>query len=347
MTALDDVRRRLTELPDPQLTPSASVEHAIADSVRYLGSDAALRSIEADVYWPKWDSPWWHMLLLHEIGLARRIPDRTVTKMTEALDAFPIKIFPIRAGELPATANPQRDVLCHCALGSMYQILSACGRDVDHELPWIKPWFVRYQMADGGLNCDETAYLRDDECPSSMVATIAPFEAMVLGPRRDWTPDQVAFVERAAGFLIDRRLMIGSPTTHNAQERVSQVAWLKPCFPRFYFYDVVRGLAALVRWADITERPLPLRAISGVLDHLLATFPDGTIRRQRLSYDGVGTWMRAPSGEWVRHEPASCFPLLEVTSAIGQPCPYVTRQWSAARHGLLRLIESERVIAGE
>ena len=82
----------------------------------------------------------------------------------EGLHAFPLKIFPIEPGELPPGASPQRDVLCHCALGSMVQILSACGRDVDRELPWIKPWFVRYQMADGGLNCDDTAYRQRDEC---------------------------------------------------------------------------------------------------------------------------------------------------------------------------------------
>ena len=61
------------------------------------------------------------------------------------------------------------------------QVLAACGVDVERALPWVKPWFVRYQMADGGLNCDETAYPSTDECPSSMVGTVAPFEAMLLG----------------------------------------------------------------------------------------------------------------------------------------------------------------------
>ena len=40
----------------------------------------------------------------------------------------------------------------------MFQVLAASGIDVERALPWIKPWFVRYQMADGGLNCDEAAY---------------------------------------------------------------------------------------------------------------------------------------------------------------------------------------------
>ncbi|MDQ3370194.1 MAG: hypothetical protein M3680_32660 [Myxococcota bacterium] len=42
---------------------------------------------------------------------------------------------------------------------------------------------VRYQLADGGSSCDSDAYLQRDECPSSMVGTIAPLAAIVV-PRR-------------------------------------------------------------------------------------------------------------------------------------------------------------------
>jgi hypothetical protein len=345
-TALDVLRRKLADSPvatDGDLAHGASVEPAIAASVHYLASDAAQASLAADIYWPKWHSPWWHMLLLHELGEARRIPERAVAGMVEGLQAFPLKIFPIEPGELPPGADPHRHVLCHCALGSIVQVLSACGRDVDRDLPWARPWFVRYQMADGGLNCDDTAYLERAECPSSMVGTIAAFEAMLLGDPRDWTADQAAFVERAAGFLIERRLMLGSQTRHNAGERDRQPAWLAPCFPRFYLYDVIRGLGAVVRWSEHTDRSLPLRAISGVIDHVLAAFPDGAIRLQRQAYGGVGTWVRSASGDWVRGPVASRFPLLEATSAIGLASPAVTRQWSAARHAIVRLLDRGQI----
>ena len=345
MTALDDLRRRLTDLPDPEIGPGPAVEPAIADSVRYLASDETERSIAADVYWPKWHSPWWHMLLLHELGEARRIPERAVARMVEALQAFPVKIFPIHPGELPAGADPSRDVQCHCALGCMAQILAACGRDVARDLPWFEPWFVRYQMADGGLSCDDAAYLVTGECPSSMVGTVAPLEATLLGRPAEWSAERAAFVERAAGFLIERQLVLGSATAHNAAERAGQAAWRKPCFPRFYLYDVLRGLAALVRWAEITGGAVPLPAISPALDHLLGRFPNGAIRRQRLSYAGVGTWAREPTGGWARRSPAFLFPLLEATSALGEPCPYLTRQWSATRRALVGLIDGGRIAA--
>src|SRR5215470_18131353 len=184
------------ELPLPEV--------AIAETVRYLGTDAALRSIETDTYWPKWDSPWWHMLLLFELGEARRIPQRVVRAMVDGLNALPVKIFPIQPEELPAGADPYRATSCHCALGCMSQVLEACGIDVERELPWSgTAWFVRYQMADGGFNCDNAAYLVHGECPSSMVGTVAPLEAM-LGAAQ-----ATAFVDRAAGFLIERALTRG------------------------------------------------------------------------------------------------------------------------------------------
>ena len=297
------------------------LEGAIADSVRYLESDAALRSIETDTYWPKWNSPWWHMLLLWELGEAQRIPAACVRAMVDGLKALPLHTFPIRESEWPPGLDRYRCSSCHCALGSMTQVLLACGVDVDRELPWVKPWFVRYQMSDGGLNCDEAAYLAEGECPSSMVGPIAPFEAMLaLDPTSP-------FVERAAQFLIERKLSRGSQTVHNAEEREREPDWRKVTFPRFYFYDVLRGATAIVRWAALTGRPIPSDVVAGVLDQVA---PDGIVRVQRRAFAGIGTW-RESNGTWERAPNATSFPLLEVTSVIGEPSPALTRQWTETR----------------
>jgi hypothetical protein len=335
MTALRD---QLARVPDA--APTDDLEAAIADSVRYLESDAAAKSLESDPYWPKWHSPWWHMLALFELGEARRIPARAASGMVAALDAMPLKIFPIRPEDAPG-ANQWRDCLCHCALGAIDQALTACGVDVDARLPWFRPWAARYQMADGGLNCDETAYLVEGECPSSMVATIAPFEAMLRG---QGAADAEPFLDRAAAFLVERRLMLGSPTAHNARERETQTLWLSPCFPRFYFYDVLRGLAALVRWADKGGRTLPLAAVRDAVDHLIETFPDAVIRPQRHGFAICPmTWRVGSDGAWSR-QPTSSFPLLDACSAIGKPSAALTRQWTEARRGLVRLLDAGRLV---
>lgn len=331
---------KLAAISDPPPIRTAAVERGIADSVAYLGSDAAQRSLELDPYWPKWHSPWWHMLLLHELGEARQIPARAAAAMVAGLDRL-LRIFPIHPGDAPG-ANLQRDIACHCALGTMFQVLTACGIDVDRALPWIKPWFVRYQMVDGGLNCDEAAYRQTGECPSSMVATVAPLEAMLLGEA--WSNEQRAFVDRAARFLIDRALIHGSQTVHNAEERGAEVAWRALAFPHFYFYDVLRGLAALVRWAETTEQTLPHAAIAIVVEALVERSPDGVARVERQAHAASSTILPTADRSPSPHAPASTFPLLEAVSVIGEPSEALTRQWSAARAGVLRLSRAGRLV---
>src|SRR3569623_1267937 len=116
-------------------------------------------------------------------------------------------------------------------------------------------------MADGGMNCDNSAYLVKDEVPSSMVGLIAAFEAILLYTPRTWTPEEEAFLEKGAQFLIRRKLVEGSSTKHNASERESAKQWRRLCFPRFYLYDVLRGLDALTLWAEKTNHLLPSHAI--------------------------------------------------------------------------------------
>jgi hypothetical protein len=331
---------KLAAIPDPPPLRSAAVERGIADSVAYLRSDAAQRSLELDPYWPKWHSPWWHMLLLHEIGEARQIPERAAAAMVAGLDRL-LHIFPIHPGDAPG-ADLHRDVACHCALGTMYQVLAACGIDVDGALPWITPWFARYQMADGGLNCDDSAYRQTGECPSSMVATVAPLEAMLLGEA--WSNEQRAFVDRAARFLIERALIHGSQTAHNAEERSVEPAWRALAFPRFYFYDVLRGLAVLVRWAEKTEQALPYAAIATVVEALVESSPDGVVRVERQAHAGRTTILPTADRSPSPRAPASTFPLLEAVSVVGEPSEALTRRWSAARAGVLRLSRAGRLV---
>ena len=175
-----------------------------------------------------------------------------------------------------------------------------------------------------------------------MVATIAPFEAMLES--RSWTIDDRAFVERAARFLIGRALMRGSSSVHNADERTTATAWSQLAFPRFYFYDVLRGLAALVRWAERTAQLLPIEAISSVVESLVTRWPDGVVHVERHAHalhltTIMPTADRSPSPRVA----TTTFPLLEAVSAIGEPSEGLTRQWTATRAGLLRLAASGKL----
>lgn len=330
----DDLRARLAAVPDVEVPLAKPVERAIDATSAWLDSDDATRLLRGDPYWPKWHGPWWQMLALYELGRAARIPRRIVEVMVEALDRLPVHTFPINEEDWPEGADRRRHSLCHCALGCIDQVLAACGVDVDRALPWVAPWFTRYQMADGGYNCDEGAYLATAECPSSMVGTIALFEAMV---RR--APS--AACDRAAAMLVGRRLVEGSPTVYNASEREAARAWRQPCFPRFYFYDVLRGAAALARWAVAHERTLPYRAIESAVNQLLIDAPDGVVRIGRVAWEGKTTWIAGDG--WTARHPAVASELIELCGRVGDPSAALTSQWKQLRRDLLALIDAGRV----
>lgn len=319
-----------------QVPLDSAIEEAVEASVAYLGSDAALASLADDSYWPKWDSPWWHMVTLYEMGEHARIPEVATRAMVAALKRLPTTTFPIQPSDLPQGVDPW-DASCHCALGCMGPLLLARGVDVDAELPWVRGWFGRYQMADGGLNCDSDAYLIKDEVASSMVGTVPPLEALLVFNRDTARDEDVTVMSKLAACMIGRGLVRGSDSKHNAEERETAPTWLELTFPRFYFYDVLRGLAALVDWAVRFERPLTLAAIGAPIEHLIERFPDGAVRIGRQGFAGRTTRLRSAAGAWTRGHPASTFPLLEAASAIGTVSAPLTRQWQRTREGLVQL----------
>ncbi len=310
---------------------------AVAHSLAYLASSEASASLKTDCYWPKWDSPWWHMLTLYEMGMAREIPESALQAMIDALERVPVHDFPIPRPGAPVSQAVLMDALCHCAVGSIYSVLSAAGVPVDRELPWLRPWFLRYQMEDGGLTCDYEAYPVEDECPSSMVGTIAAFEA-VLHHVPNPSGKELEFLDRAAEFLIGRELRWGSPTRHNAEEVEAAQRWPLPCFPRLYFYDTLRGLHALLSWSEKRRKRLPSTAIVRVVQDLLAAFPDGQVAPQRHGYEGVGSRTKGPDGRWNRVPLASTFPLLQEVSALQRPSPFLTRRWNECKEMMQRVL---------
>jgi hypothetical protein len=304
---------------------------AVQATLDYLGSPGALASVARDPYWPKWDSPWWHMALLHEIGLSPLIPAVLAQAMAAALQGHYLPTFPRVESEIPAGIDPYRQILCHCALGSMVQVLAGRGRTIDEALPGARAWFLRYQLPDGGLNCDEAAYTRPSP-HSSMVSTLPPLEAMLGSTERPFTPEETAFLDAGANYLLQRRLCRSL-----SKGALIDESWLTPTFPRFYEYDVLRGLRFLVGWARRLSRPLPWSAIEEVVRHLHEGFTRDTIEprawaRQQLTLPAVG---RAPL------TPASLFPLLEEALRPEVARTYLQREWHAVLLDLRHLHTSQ------
>lgn len=301
----------------------------IEKSVSYLVSDEAMDSVACDAYWPKWNSPWWHMLLLHEMGLTQEIPKVMVERVLNALSTDYLKFFPLRESEIPAACDPYRHIACHCQLGTMHQLLTTYGVDVDDQLPWLRPWYMRCQMDDGGLNCDEAAYT-NAQPKSSVVSTLPPLEAILhCGEKREFTADETKFLDRGAAYLISKKLFRTASTGKVIDEN-----WLKLCFPRFYHYDVLRGLSFLLQWSLRLKRPLSMEAIGETVERIEKQFPDGRIYLQRSSWQGASSRLFDQStGTWVKGT-CGAYPLLEAVSEVGSESIHMTQLWSKVRANL-------------
>jgi hypothetical protein len=305
----------------------------IRESIKYLASRAALESIEVDAYWPKWSGPWWQMMLLHEMGLTSAIPEPVIAAVVKALDTRFLKFFPFHESEVPEGRDPLNSVACHCQLGTVHQLLFAYGIDVDEKLPWLRPWYMRYQMQDGGLNCDEAAYTRP-VCKSSVVSTLPPLEAVLNCTPGELTAEERSFLSRGADYLIEKKLFRAASTG-----KPIDADWLKLSFPRFYHYDVLRGLHFLLKCSRRLGKPLPFDAVHECLVYIDDQFPDGRIRVQRAAWaDAMSRWFEPSSGTWER-KPAQSNALLDAVSAIGVESPYLTNIWNEVKADLAAILE--------
>ncbi len=290
----------------------------IQETLAYLSSEEAEKSLAQDAYWPKWNTPWWHMLLLAEMGLSDLIPRASAQQLGEQAKRQYLPVFPLREEELPAGIDPRRQIICHCALGCLYRLLRICGLDSDHYLPFARDWFVRYQLPDGGWNCDEAAYLKSAP-KSSLVSTLPVLEAMLHFLKGGPTPAEWECIDRGAEYLLRRRLCYRS----SEPCRVIDPNWLTVRFPRFYEYDFLRGAAWLVDWAEVRGRALPpdvlaeMRARLDVCADPVSNVPVvgfcDLLQNSNYAPDSAGTWRMT--------KPPSSFALLEAVSRPGTPVP--------------------------
>lgn len=301
-----------------------NMQLAIENSVRYLLSKEALDSIERDPYWPKWNSPWWHMSVLSELGLAKEIPKTAVLKMVEVLKNHYLPIFPIKEDEMPKGIDPFRKVACHCAVGNIYQVLFNAGVDVDLELPWMRKWFLRYQLPDGGLNCDEKVYTKENP-KSSIVTTVACLEVVLFCRNRELTPEEINFLNRGASYLLKQKLFRKVSTGE-----VIDNDWLEIRFPRFYDYDFLRGYYFLKKWHQKSGFSIPNELVDEVENLVSKQMTDNGIKLKRYNFFDKKSYNPNIDGTWTWGESSENY-LVKAISYEGAVCDALTKKWNEVK----------------
>ena len=309
---------RWQELPQTKFSPPQEwVKTLSAD----LAKESSLEQLAADPYWPKWNTPWWKMLLLYEMGAAQSIPQAAIEALCASVEKTHLDFFPLVEEELPKGIDPYRNIVCHCALGCLYQMLHFASANVDELFPWMRPWFIKYQLADGGLNCDEEVYTR--ETPrSSFLSTVPCLEAILYTRQSsELTKEEISFLDKGAQYLLKRELCCSI-----SKGCLISKQWLKATFPRYYFYDVLRGLRFIAQWSQKLQRVVPeesvSRAINGLMSHRRE---DGLLATFQYPFVEEGTLVEKEDS-WSWCDEAATFPLLDKVPRSDEIAQLLTEQ---------------------
>lgn len=293
------------------------------DLARELETDESLNSIKLDPYWPKWDSPWWQAVLLLECGQADLIPKRFINKLIETTDAHYLHTFPILESQIPPACDPYRHILCHCALGTLSKLIVACGENVFENLPWVYDWFMLYQLPDGGYNCDEAAYTNSQK--SSFLSTLPMLEAMleIYASTRD--SRLLLPMQKGVDYLLVHQLF------RSTSGKIIYPTWLQLSFPRFYHYDILRGLAFISKWASLTGNSFDTAILEEslqVVSALVDTEGYLSVGIDNISAEGS---LFYAAGSWEWNTQSVVFPLLGELSKPGSRSIALSRQWQGLK----------------
>jgi hypothetical protein len=288
-------------------------KQAIEDAVSALSVDTQLCAVGGGRSRRKWSGPWWQMALLWEMGIPERIPQSAIARALALLKQSTWPHFVIGEQNKPLGDEARTNMeCCHCELAVFYMVLSASGCDMDAEAPWIRQWFLTHQLPDGGLNCSAEAYSNSRK--SSVVSTLPPLEALLRFTRRDFTIREKGFLDEGARYLIEHRLC-----RVKGSDDIIDPEWLKPIFPRFFEYDVLRGMSYLVEWAERRQQPVPLEVLQEGLCLLENSIDDQRIRIEAQVFGKLGRWQ------------SDSFPLLDLMGSAGTISPYLSHEYATIR----------------
>jgi hypothetical protein len=305
---------------DTPVLSADSLDGPTTRALEWLSSEAAAKSLARDPYWPKWETPWWTMCVLDEMGLAHRIPQPALKRLLSVVSVHYLQDFPLTTSELPKNRDPYRHILCHCALGTLGRIVHRNGLTLDAELPWFWPWVQRYQLPDGGWNCDEEACSKP--VPISSVVSTLPVAELVLEAWPD-KPGAGEMLQKSADYLLTRRLNRRKTPPHE----VIDPQWWIPCFPRMYEYDALRGLEFVTDWARKMDAQLPADALTEAIERLDEWFSDAGMQARDIT-QGARTLGQDVSGQWRFGFPASRFELLDCVSEPAFALQHLQARWS-------------------
>jgi len=310
---------------DPEVSASQRALESwspVSDLLREQRSQGYWAEAE-DVYWPKWSATVWQLILLAEMGMRSDHPAVKTgcdyfLKIMDAQDkSWPPPDYSDKdeEGQWPAW----RSVWEPCVTGNMARTLAVFGFGEDPRVREMFDWLVKYQLPDGGWNCEPGAWGKEVH-HSSFMSTVEPLWAFSELDRQSWPKGGREAVERGVEFMLMHRLYKSDKTG-----KVIDEDWTKLHFPLFYFYDILHGLRVLTALGYSQDE-----RINNAKDLLRSKrLADGTwpmeatflnsMKRNLLKDPKTGEW-GVVKGETVAHVPE----IYKSLGVVGRANPWVT-----------------------
>jgi hypothetical protein len=186
---------------------------------------------EENLYWPKYTSTNWMLLILSDLGIKKEDP-----MIAKACQTWMERLGKKDGGFNDAEEEQEGEL---CITANMTRALVKFGYEDHMRVTQAFDWIVRNQFEDGGWDCfcRGKGYLDSWE----------PLSAFAAYPSQLWTRSMKSAVERGAEFYLSREL-------HKEGERYEP--WYRFHYPVHYYYDLLVGLDFMTRLGYTEDKRL-------------------------------------------------------------------------------------------
>ncbi|MDG6997641.1 MAG: hypothetical protein JRN15_00840 [Nitrososphaerota archaeon] len=227
---------------------------------------------KARIWQPKYDSPFWRLLVLSDLGLTREEP--TIDRACKVW----IKLFATKDGGFSAFSKKEGHL---CITGNMARALVKFGYEDHPKVKGAFQWLVNNESDKGGWSCWNFGGHRGGRNLDSW----EPLSAFAVYPRQKWTRKMKLAVERGAEFFLEREL-------HKQGTRYEP--WYRFHYPHHYYYDLLVGLDFMTALGYSSDWRL---------GYALSLLKEKRRSDGRWNLDATNPDPESPQGKWDRDHP--------------------------------------------
>jgi hypothetical protein len=291
--ALTELLGREKEDPEIKLTKKSIVNQGWARSLVEKLTPSESWDKKARIWQPKYSAPFWVLLVLSDLGLAR-----DNLKIDKACQVW-MNLFATEDGGFSAFSKKEGHL---CITGNMARALVKFGYEDRPSVEKAFQWFVKNESErGGGWSCWNWGGHRKGRNLDSWEL----LSAFAAYPKQKWTRSMKQTVERSVEFYLEHEL-------HKQGARYEP--WYRFHYPHHYYYDILIGLDFVTSLGYSGDKRLAY-ALSLLKEKRR---PDG-----KWNLDAINPDPESPQGKWNKEHPKEAsIPL--VLEKAGEPSKIIT-----------------------